>query len=126
MPCDYGCVFGISKLSLPIPAGLFSGVLRHNNSYGILGCLDDRVYWFHFFKLHKRVYGADIPKYTKEDELRHIKEHTNDILAPGLNFGDLIKGQIVYNMTALPEYTFQQWHYSRIITIGDSAHKVGF
>ncbi|PGH28923.1 hypothetical protein GX50_08329 [[Emmonsia] crescens] len=123
MPCDYGCVFGISKLSLPIPAGLFSGVLRHNNSYGILGCLDDRVYWFHFFKLHKRVYGADIPKYTKEDELRHIKEHTNDILAPGLNFGDLIKGQIVYNMTALPEYTFQQWHYSRIITIGDSAHK---
>ncbi|OJD27062.1 hypothetical protein ACJ73_01550 [Blastomyces percursus] len=123
MPCDYGCVFGVSKLSTAIPAGCFTSVPRHNNSYGILGGLHGRVYWFHFFKLHKRAYGTGIPRFTKEDELRHIEKHKGDILAPGLGFEDLIRGHIAYNMTALPEYTFRQWHYNRIITIGDAAHK---
>ncbi|KLJ12311.1 hypothetical protein EMPG_12625 [Blastomyces silverae] len=123
MPCDYGCVFGISKLPTPIPAGRYTSAPRRNNSYGILGGLDGRVYWFHFFKLQKRAYGADIPRFTREDELRHIEKHKSDVLAPGLSFQDLIRGHIAYNMTALPEYTFQQWHYNRIITIGDAAHK---
>ncbi|OAT13499.1 hypothetical protein BDBG_17831 [Blastomyces gilchristii SLH14081] len=123
MPCDYGCVFGISKLPTPIPAGCFTSAPRHNNSYGILGGLHGHVYWFHFFKLQKPAYGAGIPRFTKEDELRHIEKHKSDILAPGLSFEDLIRGHIVYNMTALPEYTFQQWHYNRLITIGDAAHK---
>ncbi|PGH02637.1 hypothetical protein GX51_04520 [Blastomyces parvus] len=123
MPCDYGCVFGISKLPTPIPAGCFTGALRRNHSYGILGGRNDRVYWFHFFKLRKRAYGADIPRFTKADELRHIEKHKRDALTPSLCFADLIKGHVVYNMTALPEYTFQKWRYNRVITIGDAAHK---
>ncbi|KAG5295883.1 FAD binding domain-containing protein [Histoplasma capsulatum G186AR] len=123
MRCDYGCVFGISKVSSPLPIGSFTSVLRRNNSYGILGGLHGRVYWFHFFKLQNRAYGAGIPRFSKEDESRHIQEHENDILTPNLKFKDLVKGKVACNMTALPEYIVQQWHHNRIITIGDSAHK---
>lgn len=124
MRCDYGCVFGISKVSSPLPIGSFTSVLRRNNSYGILGGLHGRVYWFHFFKLQNRAYGAGIPRFSKEDESRHIQGHENDILTPNLKFKDLVKGKVTCNMTALPEYIVQQWHHNRIITIGDSAHKV--
>ncbi|OAX79561.1 hypothetical protein ACJ72_06119 [Emergomyces africanus] len=123
MPCDYGCVFGISKMSPRVHPGLFAGVIRYKNIYGIVSGLDGRVYWFHFFTLQKRAYGADIPRFTKDDEARHIREHENDAIGPNLKLRDLIAGSIAYNMTALPEYTFQQWHYNRILTIGDSAHK---
>ncbi|OJD12472.1 hypothetical protein AJ78_06943 [Emergomyces pasteurianus Ep9510] len=75
------------------------------------------------FQTQKRAYGEDIPRFTRVDDARHIREHENDIVAPNLKFRDLIIGSIAYNMTTLPEYTFQQWHYNRIITIGDSAHK---
>ena len=41
-----------------------------------------------------------------------------------LTFGDLIKARVSSTMTALQEHVYKQWHFDRIVTIGDSVHKV--
>ncbi|PGH10930.1 hypothetical protein AJ79_05176 [Helicocarpus griseus UAMH5409] len=123
MPCDYGCIFGISNPCGNIKAGSYNGVFHHNRSYLILGALHDRVFWFHFFKLEKRTYGTDIPRFSKEDEAQQLKKVASDPVMPGFTFGDIVQNKITSNMTAVPEYTYNKWHYDRIITTGDACHK---
>ncbi|KAK2808447.1 hypothetical protein FQN50_004655 [Emmonsiellopsis sp. PD_5] len=122
MPCDYGCLFGISTSCAAIQPGTYTGTFSRH-PYLLLGGLGDRVFWFHFFKLDKRYYGDDIPKFTEEQKAGYLKERAEDIIAPGLKFGDLAKNTVTCGITALPEFTFEQWHYDRIMTIGDAAHR---
>ena len=70
------------------------------------------------------MYGGNIPQYTKEDEAAKIKERQNDPVMPGLTFGDIVERKVSSNMTPLAEYTYKEWHFDRMITIGDAAHKV--
>jgi len=83
-----------------------------------------RVYWFYFYKLPKRLHSPNIPRYTKDDEAKLIAQRANDNILPDLKFGELVKRKVSSNLTALPEYVYKKWHFNRIITIGDSAHKV--
>lgn len=124
MPCDYGCIFGISNPCEGINPGDLHSVFRKSASYLVLGGLGSRVFWFYFFNLGKRVHSPLIPRYTKEDEAKLVSERHNDPILPGLKFGDLLKKKISSTMTALPEYVFKKWHYGRMVTVGDSAHKV--
>ncbi|KAK2785003.1 hypothetical protein FQN53_008054 [Emmonsiellopsis sp. PD_33] len=121
VPCDYGCLFGISASCAAIKPGTYTGTFSRY-PYLLLGA-PDRVFWFHFFKLDKRYYGDDIPKFTEEQKAGYLKAREEDIIAPGLKFGDLAKKKVTCGITALPEFTFEQWHYDRIMTIGDAAHK---
>lgn len=85
------------------------------------GC---RVYWFLFAGLDKTYYGDDIPRFNKGDEEKLVKEHWNDTINKTVKFGDLYARRTSSVLTALPEYVFKKWHFKRIITIGDAAHKV--
>jgi hypothetical protein len=125
VPCDYGCVFGISKPCDGIEPGASNSVFKKHESYIVNGGPSGRVYWFYFFKLPKRAYGDDIPTYTKEDEKRLLKQRENDNITPNLKFKTLLENRISSALVPLQEYVFKQWYYKRIITIGDSAHKVG-
>ncbi|KAF2804993.1 FAD-binding domain-containing protein [Mytilinidion resinicola] len=124
VPCTYGCIFGISKPCAGIEPGGLHSIFRVDNSYLVNGGPNGRVYWFYFFKLPKKVYGSDIPRYTKEEEAKLLAARANDNILPNLKFGHLVKEKITTNMTALPEYIFKRWHYDRILNVGDSAHKV--
>ncbi|KAF7929356.1 uncharacterized protein EAE98_005274 [Botrytis deweyae] len=122
-PCDYSCIFGISN---PIPGlepGNLHSVFREKNSYLINGGPEGRVYWFYFFKLPTTLYGRDIPRYTKAEEAAVLKAHENDPITPEITFKVLQDSKITSTLTALPEYVFKKWHFERIVTIGDSAHK---
>ncbi|KAH6871228.1 FAD-binding domain-containing protein [Thelonectria olida] len=123
VPCDYGCVFGISNPCEGIEAGASNSVFRKHESYVINGGPGGRVYWFYFFKLPRRVYGDDIPTYTKEDEKTLLKQRENDNITPTLKFKELLDKRISSVLVPLQEYVFKQWSYKRIITVGDSAHK---
>lgn len=126
MPCDYGCIFGISNPCTGVAPGDLHSVFRKSASYLVLGGLNSRVYWFYFFNLGKRAYSPLIPRYTKDDEAKLVSERYEDPILPGLTFGDMHKNKISSTMTALPEYVFRKWHYGRLVTVGDSAHKVMF
>ncbi|KAJ4214447.1 hypothetical protein NW759_010463 [Fusarium solani] len=123
VPCDYGCVFGISNPCNGIEPGASNSVFKKHESYIVNGGPKGRVYWFYFFKLPQRAYGDDIPTYTKEDEARVLKRAENDDITPSLKFKDVLDNKISSVLVPLQEYVFRQWHFKRIITIGDAAHK---
>jgi hypothetical protein len=82
------------------------------------------VYWFFFWKLPKRTYGKDIPAFSKEDEKKLLAERADDNITPTITFKTLLDNRVSSNMLPLQEYVFKKWYYKRVITLGDSAHKV--
>jgi hypothetical protein len=117
MPCDYSCVFGISTPCPGIKGGSLNSVFREHSSYLVLGGLNNRVYWFYFYNLGKRVYSPNVPRYTKDDETAIVKDRLNDRILPNLTFGEIYKNKVSSTLTALPEYAFRKWYFGRIMTI---------
>jgi hypothetical protein len=72
----------------------------------------------------KKTTGKDIPRYTKAQEAETIREHANDHILPNLTFGDIVAKKISSTLTPLEEFVYKKWHFDRILTIGDSCHKV--
>lgn len=70
------------------------------------------------------MHGNDIPRYTKEDEDRLLAQRENDNVTPNLKFKEVLDKKISSVLVPLEEYVFKKWYFKRIITIGDSAHKV--
>ncbi|CAG9986543.1 unnamed protein product [Clonostachys byssicola] len=124
VPCDFGCVFGISNPCPGVESGAFNSIFRKHQSYIVIGGPKGRVYWFFFFKLPTRLHGDDIPKYSEQDHDQVLKEAENNNITSSLKFKDLLNKKISSVLVPLQEYVFRQWHYKRIITIGDSAHKM--
>jgi 2-polyprenyl-6-methoxyphenol hydroxylase-like FAD-dependent oxidoreductase len=93
-------------------------------SYLVITAPGNRTYWFLFDSLPKTLYGRDIPKYSKEDEAELVKKHFNDHITETATFGHIYEDRIMSTLVPLEEYVFERWHFERIITIGDAAHKV--
>ncbi|KAF3053971.1 hypothetical protein E8E11_000876 [Didymella keratinophila] len=64
-----------------------------------------------------------IPRFADEQRDALAAEHANDLVSDTLTFGELYSTRTTANLQALPEVVFKKWHYNRIITIGDAAHK---
>lgn len=99
-------------------------VLGQDHAYLVIAAPKDRVYWFLFDGLPETKYGRDIPKYSKADEEALVGSRRGDPITKDLTFGDLYDKKIMSTLVPLEEYVFDRWHYKRIVTIGDSAHKV--
>ncbi|OBS27896.1 hypothetical protein FPOA_01838 [Fusarium poae] len=123
VPCYYKCIFGISNPIEELTKGTHY-VYNDKFSYLVMSGPGGKWYWFLFAKLPAPLYGKDIPKYTKEDEAKLAQEHACDNITPEITFGDLYKARTNSTLTPLHEWVFQTWHYNRIITIGDAAHKM--
>ncbi|KZL67421.1 fad binding domain-containing protein [Colletotrichum incanum] len=122
LPTVYKCIFGISVLK-SWEAGTTQTNFNKHFSYLVISGPQNRVYWFLFVNMGKIYYGPDLPRFTKEDEAILVKEHQNDKITEGLSFRDLYSAKISSVLTPLPEYVFKKWHFNRIMTIGDAAHK---
>lgn len=123
VPCYYKCIFGISKPIEELIKGTHY-VYNDKFSYLVMVGPGGKWYWFLFARLPAPLYGDDIPRYTKEDEAKLAQEHASDQITPEITFGDLYEARTNSTLTPLHEWVFQKWHYNRIITIGDAAHKV--
>jgi len=53
-----------------------------------------------------------------------VEKYRNDKITEEVTLGDLYDTKIESGITPLAEWVFEKWHFGRIITIGDSAHKV--
>ncbi|GKT46809.1 FAD-dependent monooxygenase andE [Colletotrichum spaethianum] len=123
LPTVYKCIFGISLVE-NWQARTTQTNFGKQFSYLVISGPKSRVYWFLFVNMGKTHYGPDLPRFTKEDEAVLVKEHQNDRITGGFTFRDLYSAKISSVLTPLPEYVFEKWHFNRIITIGDAAHKV--
>lgn len=101
-----------------------NSVFRDKASYLVIGGAEGRVYWFRFEKYAQRLYGTDIPRYTKVDAERAVTAALHEDINEEVKFSTLIEKRITSSMTALHEHVFKRWHFRRLITIGDSCHKV--
>lgn len=54
-----------------------------------------------------------------------MNQHLEDYVLENIKFKDLYENRIATTLAPLQTFVFTKWHYRRIITIGDSAHKVG-
>ncbi|KAF5599002.1 zeaxanthin epoxidase chloroplastic [Fusarium pseudoanthophilum] len=122
VPCYYKCIFGISRPIGELTQG-HHHIYNDNFSYLILLGPGGKWYWFLFVKLPLPLYGNDIPRYTKADEEELALQHASDHITPEVTFGQLYGARTSSTLTPLHEYVFEKWHYKRIITIGDAAHK---
>lgn len=117
------CIFGISPRPATFPYHTQDLVFYKGWSYLVVSAPGDRVYWFLFCAV-PTAYGKDIPRYTKEDEAELANQHLNDNITETVTFRDLYDGRHIATLVPLQEHVFTRWHFRRIITIGDSAHKV--
>lgn len=117
------CIFGISPRpdSLEHPSQHI--VHYHGWAYIVGTGPDDRAYWTLFDGLKKTEHGEDV-KYSKDDETALAKQHFGDHITETTTFGELYNNRSMSTLVPLEEYVFKKWHFRRIITIGDSAHKV--
>lgn len=93
------------------------------SNYMMLSAPQDRLYWF-LFKGMKRATGSDIPRFTRDDEVALAEAHFGDRVAASTTFGDVYGDRLHTALVPFEEHVFKRWHFRRIITIGDAAHKV--
>ncbi|KAF2015193.1 FAD/NAD(P)-binding domain-containing protein [Aaosphaeria arxii CBS 175.79] len=122
---EYCCIFGISRPTDNFPDFASHTIQGQDHSYLLGSGPGRRIYWFLFKKLEKISKGLydKIPRYTEAERDALAAEHANDRLSHCLSFGDLYNSRTSATLQALPEVVFSKWHYGRIITIGDAAHK---
>lgn len=124
LQCESKCIFGISRRPTNMPSSpLQLNAFFENCNYMILTAPEDRLYWFLFTPADKTL-GKDIPRYSKEDETALAELHFQDRLAENLTFEDIYVNRLQTTLVSIEDHVFPRWHYRRIITIGDAAHKV--
>lgn len=124
VPCFYRCSFGIAQNVPNWPRGDQQMVLGDNKSQLVVPGPHNKVYWFLFDRLPETKRGPDIPRFTRDEEAELVKVNYNLPITENITFGDVYKHKISSALTPLHEVVFKKWHFHRIITIGDSAHKV--
>ncbi|KAF5651374.1 hydroxylase [Fusarium tjaetaba] len=124
VPVSTRCIFGISKRPSALGYRSQQTVVGDGHAYLIIAAPGDRTYWFLFDGLPETKRGKDISKYTKADEEGLVKAHHGDYITQDVTFGELYDRKIMSTLVPLEEYVFDRWHYKRIVTIGDSAHKI--
>lgn len=98
-------------------------MFNKDHSHLVIAGPGARVYFFLFVKLNTTHY-PDIPSFTKEDEEALARKHQDDLITETARFRDIYNHRTVSVLTALQEYVLERWHFGRIMTIRDAAHKV--
>lgn len=120
----YCCIFGISIVKDGSWApGRTQTTFGKGHSFLTITGPKNRVYWFLNRSIGK-CHLPDLPRYTKADEEALYREFKDSMVDDTHSFGELYATKISSTLTALPEYAFKKWHFNRIMTIGDAAHKV--
>lgn len=123
LPCDYKCIFGISVLKGWKPSATQTHI-NNGFSYITISGPGNRVYWFLFVRMDKTYHHPNLPRFSEDDEALLVKEHSDDKLSERHTFQDLYDAKTSSVLTPIPGYVFKKWHFNRIMTIGDAAHKV--
>lgn len=124
VPCYYRCSFGIAQHVPGWVEGEQNIVMGNGQSQLVVSGPEGRVYWFLFDKLPQAKYGKNIPRYTKEDEAEFVKQNYHLPITRSVTFGHVFDKRLSSTLTPLHEMVYQKWFFRRIITLGDSAHKV--
>ncbi|KAJ6008245.1 Monooxygenase FAD-binding [Penicillium herquei] len=120
--CTYRCIFCIG----PTPEGVRDDqaikTYYKGRSYLCLGG-QNRKFYFCLFEKVEKTRGSSIPRYTGEECDALAAKYSNDILIPGITWGDLYKTRTSQTLLPIHEGLLQKCFYERIVLVGDSFHK---
>ncbi|WQF79919.1 Putative FAD-binding domain, FAD/NAD(P)-binding domain superfamily [Colletotrichum destructivum] len=116
------CIFGISSRPATFPHHTQDIFFYKSWGYLVGSAPGDRVYWF-FFSPAPTANGANIPRYTAEDNANFAGQYLDDNITETATFWGLDANRYIATLVPLQEHVFSLWHFRRIFTIGDSAHK---
>lgn len=117
-------MFGISDRPEGVPDGRGYKTYHKNRSYLYQAGRGGKLYFFAFSKNPEVTIDKDILRYTSEDEKTLVDIQCDDVLFPGLTFGDLHRKRRTAVLVPLQEYVLEKCFYKRVVLIGDSFHKV--
>lgn len=120
----YKCMFGIADRPEGTANDRGYKTYHKQRSYLYQTGREGKMYFFAFSKNPEVTIDQEIPRYTAEDQNAMAKTQGNDILFPGLTFGDLYQRRRNAVLVPLQEYVLDKCFYKRAILIGDSFHKV--
>ncbi|KLU91722.1 hypothetical protein MAPG_10239 [Magnaporthiopsis poae ATCC 64411] len=123
VPIDIKCLYGICRSHKRIPAGHVLTVMARGHSYLLIGGPEGKVYYFLFVKLPQRITADKSPRYSTEDARALAEEYRHDPIIGDCTFGQVFDDSVSFGMTPVHEHVFEKWHYGRVITLGDAAHK---
>lgn len=124
LSAEYSCIYGIAKpVKGLIPGDSHRAYSRYSSNLVIIG-KDSRVFFFHFTKLERRMFGSEIPRYTKADEEPHIKPYLKTHVTDKILWEDVWKQRIFTVLSPLEESVNEHWQWGRFVCLGDSIHKV--
>lgn len=123
VPINVKCLFGICRFHKRIAAGDTVTGMSRGHSYLLMSGPENKVYYFLFVKLPEPITADKTPRYSTEDARALAEEHRNDLVVDDCTFGQVFDNSISFGMTPIHEHVFEKWHYGRVITLGDAAHK---
>ncbi|KAF9698911.1 hypothetical protein EKO04_003285 [Ascochyta lentis] len=125
VPTSYCCMFGITDPGEGFPKSQTQHVQGQHHSYLLSTGPKNCVYWFLFKQLPAPTHRLHtIPRYSSAERDGLAEHHAADPLTETLCFGQLYRMRRTATLQTLPEVIFSRWHYDRIMTIGDAAHKL--
>lgn len=122
--CTYKGLIGIGKKPQAVSQDQGFKNFRQGRSYLCVGGLDKKFYFNLFVKNDRATQGSSIPRYTEADRDALAATYANDIVYPGLTFGDIYENRICSTLLPLEEGMLETCFYKRIVLVGDSWHKV--
>ncbi|TIC96060.1 FAD-dependent monooxygenase andE [Colletotrichum higginsianum] len=123
LKATYCCVWGIATDVPHVPRGTLVNTYGNDYSYLFADGPGNRVYCALLMRMKETYAGDAIPKFTSDDEAEMAKLHEDDLILPGVKFGDVHRRMIARICTPLAEVVFKKWHSGRLMLVGDSAHK---
>ncbi|GME32094.1 hypothetical protein DL771_010039 [Neofusicoccum parvum] len=118
------CMFGISRMDGKIPAGVTCTSFGKDRSIAVLSGHCNRAYWFFNVPFGQKLYGKDIPRFSKEDQERFAEKYSDVNVFGDVKFGEFYKNRVRAVLTPLESHVFKKWHLGRVMIIGDAAHKL--
>lgn len=114
MACHYECSFGIAQNVTQWPNNEQCFSVGHGTTFLLASGLQNGVYWFLFVRLPNVLYGKDIPRCTKDDEAKFVKERQGFAIKENLTFGQVYSRCLTSTLTPLHEIIFEKWSFKRM------------
>ncbi|OAA73961.1 Monooxygenase, FAD-binding protein [Cordyceps fumosorosea ARSEF 2679] len=122
---QYATLFGIAYIDKPFPPRLLAMAANQGRSYLTYGNAEGRIFWGLMERLPEPIKGSKAPRYTQAEMDALVEKRFDDEVVTGVTLGDLWKGSSETNgMLPLQNWVFDTWHFGRLVTVGDSAHKM--
>ncbi|KAJ5627291.1 Monooxygenase FAD-binding [Penicillium herquei] len=121
--CTYRCIFSIGYTPESLRDDQAIKVSYKGRSYLCLSG-QDRKFYFCLFEQIEKTRGSSMPRrYTKEETDALAAKYSDDILVPGVTFGDMYSKKSSAVMLPVQEGLLSKCFYERIVLVGDSFHK---